>query len=108
MVSKKLFLWLFLVFECTIIIYKTFQDRIFSAWLNTHFIYEEGKKLSNGCSITPDDVDNRNNTNNTKNSITTRDRSVKSNFFNTKLIAGLFHLLTIFYASLFLISNVTQ
>ena len=25
-----------------------FQEKIFSIWLNTHFVYEDGKKISNG------------------------------------------------------------
>ncbi|XP_045624701.2 phosphatidylinositol 3,4,5-trisphosphate 3-phosphatase and dual-specificity protein phosphatase PTEN isoform X5 [Procambarus clarkii] len=35
-------------------------DKLFSAWLNTHFIFEEGKKLTNGCEITASDQNNHN------------------------------------------------
>ncbi|XP_047472380.1 phosphatidylinositol 3,4,5-trisphosphate 3-phosphatase and dual-specificity protein phosphatase PTEN-like isoform X2 [Penaeus chinensis] len=42
-------------------------DKLFSAWLNTHFIFEEGKKVTNGCQITASDQNNHNNTCNTQN-----------------------------------------
>ncbi|XP_050720575.1 phosphatidylinositol 3,4,5-trisphosphate 3-phosphatase and dual-specificity protein phosphatase PTEN-like isoform X3 [Eriocheir sinensis] len=35
-------------------------DKLFSAWLNTHFIFEEGKKVSNGFEITASDQSNHN------------------------------------------------
>ncbi|KAK7078751.1 hypothetical protein SK128_004285 [Halocaridina rubra] len=37
-------------------------EKLFSAWLNTHFIFEEGKKVkvTNGCDITASDQNNHN------------------------------------------------
>ncbi|XP_068243671.1 phosphatidylinositol 3,4,5-trisphosphate 3-phosphatase and dual-specificity protein phosphatase PTEN-like isoform X4 [Palaemon carinicauda] len=35
-------------------------EKLFSAWLNTHFILEEGKKVTNGCDINTSDQNNHN------------------------------------------------
>ncbi|XP_063884105.1 phosphatidylinositol 3,4,5-trisphosphate 3-phosphatase and dual-specificity protein phosphatase PTEN-like isoform X21 [Scylla paramamosain] len=35
-------------------------DKLFSAWLNTHFIFEEGKKVTNGFEIIASDQSNHN------------------------------------------------
>ncbi|KAK4302796.1 hypothetical protein Pmani_025143 [Petrolisthes manimaculis] len=35
-------------------------EKLFSAWLNTHYIFEEGKKVSNGCEMTASDQNNHN------------------------------------------------
>ncbi|CAL4063022.1 unnamed protein product, partial [Meganyctiphanes norvegica] len=41
-------------------------EKLFSAWLNTHFIFEEGERVTNGCDLTASDRSNHNNTRNSK------------------------------------------